>query len=364
MEDTPREPDVVDVEALEPMPETALQLRSVDSIETLGQLTDGDFKEKLAALVRGRDRVELIKRTLMVEDIHYGTIPGTPKPSLWQPGAQLLCMIFGLRATFVQEVEYGDGVTGPGCRVRHLCELHLGDTSGPIVGTGNGSANTWERKHRYRRGGRTCPMCGVEGTIIRAKYGRKGWLCYGRKGGCGAEWDKADPVIVEQQVGDVENEDQADLENTVIKVSEKRAYIGATLRVTASSGTFTQDTEQGDGPEDDGGRLGDPQEPPIEEPRAQGQQAGEPANGPGDALEVEELYQVRPMFPADLDNTISTSQQGRLYNLAYKMGWENAAVDGEITRVLSIRTSEIPAIGDSYEAIVRWFQNNKPPAEA
>ncbi len=351
------------VQALEPLSETGLDGPSFDGVAALGAMPEGEFREKLAQLVAGRDRIELIKRTLMKEGVHFGTIPGTPKPTLYQPGAQLLGMVFGLRATFVQEVEYGDGVNAPDIRCRSLCELHLGDTSGPIVGTGNGAANTWEAKHRWRRGDRACPSCGVEGAIIRAKYGKKGWLCYIKKGGCGAEFLKADPAIMDQVVVDVENPNPHDLENTVIKVAEKRAYVGAMLRTTASSGTFTQEIEPGDGPEDDGGRPGPPEEQaPIEQPRAQGQADGEAPNGPGDVLEVDELHKVCAMFPADLSNTISASQQGRLYNLAGHNGWDNTGVDGRVARELSMRTSEIPAIGGAYEAIVRWFQNNSPPA--
>ena len=349
------------VEALEPLKETGLEGPAFDGVAALGAMPEGEFQEKLAQLSAGVARVELIKTTLMIEGVHFGTIPGTQKPTLYQPGAQLLGMVFGLRATFVQDVEYGDGLSAPDIRCRSLCELHMGDTSGLIVGTGNGAANTWEAKHRWRRGDRACPSCGVEGAIIRAKYGQKGWLCYIKKGGCGTEYPLDDRAIQDQQVGDVENENPHDLENTVIKVAEKRAYVGAMLRTTASSGTFTQEVESGEGPEDDGGRPGPPEEQaPIEQPRAEGQAADEAPNGPGDVLDVPELHLVRTMFPADLSNMISTSQQGRLYNLASKKGWENAAVDAEVGRVLSIRTSEIPSIGNAYEAIVRWFQHHQP----
>lgn len=346
------------VMALEPIQQSALEGASYDGVSALGGMSEAEFAEKLAALVRGRDRVELIKTSLMVENVHFGTIPGTPKPSLWQPGAQLLCMIFGLRASFVQDVEYGDGATAPAVRVRTLCRLHLGDIDGPIVGTGNGAASTWERKHRYRRGDRACPDCGTVGSIIRGKkeYGG-GWVCWKKKDGCGAGFEKNDQRITGQQVGDVENDDQHDLENTVIKVSEKRAYLGATLRVTASSGTFTQDTERGDGPQDDGGRPGPPeQQPPIEQPRASN--GTDPA--PGDGIVIAELFEARAMFPADDSQKVKPSQIGRLRNLAMKAGWTVEGVDEEIAKVLSMHPSEIPAVGDAYEAICRWFNSNPP----
>lgn len=101
-------------------------------------------------------------------------------------------------------------------------------------------------------------------------------------------------------------------------------------------------------------------QPPIEQPRAQGQAKGEAANGPGDIMEFVELWECRTMFPSDRTKTITTNQIGRLRNLAGKAGWTVEAVDDEIARVLSMKASEIPSIGDGYEAIVSWFQNNPP----
>lgn len=111
---------------------------------------------------------------------------------------------------------------------------------------------------------------------------------------------------------------------------------------------------------DDDGAGGAPAQEPIQQPRAQGQAEGEAANGPGDVLEVGELHQVIGMFPANRSKTISPNQIGRLRNLAQKAGWTVEAVDDEIARVLSMRTSEIPSIGDGYEAVVRFFQTHKP----
>ena len=360
MKEQPDTDDVIDVEALEPIKRSSLIGPPVDGVTALAELSEAEFSDKLADLVRGRDRIALIKRTLMVEDVHFGTIPGTPKATLYQPGAQLLCMVFGLRATFEQVVEYGDGTNEPAVRCRTTCSLHLGDTSGPTIATGNGAASTWERKHRYRRGDRACPSCGVLGSIIRGKseFGG-GFVCWKKKDGCGAKFKKNDRAILDQQIGDVENDDQADLENTVIKMAEKRSYIGAVLRGTASSDLFTQDTDHGDGPGDDGGRPGQDEQPPLEQPRAINDgNGGTPAPAPGDGAHVAELHQARAMF-VDGDH-ITTSQQGRLYNLAGKNGWSNEGVDGEIARVLSIETNAIPKLGDSYAAIVAWFQSHAP----
>lgn len=115
-----------------------------------------------------------------------------------------------------------------------------------MAGEGGGAANSWEKKHRYRGSNRTCPSCGCEGTIRRSgfeKDGDKGWYCHRKEGGCGANFHSTDPAITEQQAGQRENPDPWDVENTLLKMANKRAQVDATLRVTATSGLFTQDVE-------------------------------------------------------------------------------------------------------------------------
>jgi hypothetical protein len=115
--------------------------------------------------------------------------------------------------------------------------------TGRIYGEGVGLCSTLESRYRYRYAERTCPRCG-HATIIRgrAEYGG-GFVCYQRKGGCGAKFHAQDPTIINQQVGKIENPDIADTYNTVLKMAKKRALIDATLTATAASDIFTQDLE-------------------------------------------------------------------------------------------------------------------------
>lgn len=248
----------------------------------MAEMPDGEFEQRLATLRKGQDRIRRIKRDLMNEGSHYGTIPGTDKPTLLKPGAEVLCSIYGLRADFEPKVQYGDGVTSPQVRVSMRCELHLGDLAGPVVAVGYGAANSWERKHRYRRGERSCPECGVIGSVIKGKadFGG-GWLCWAKKGGCGAKWPAGAPEIESQVVGDVENPDQHDLENTLVKMAKKRAHIDAALTGTASSDLFTQDLDEQD-------------HPPAEAPKQPPQQA-RPARVP--EIPTEERFD--PDYPSD-----------------------------------------------------------------
>ena len=214
----------------------------------MAMMSEHEFQSRLAALKCGQDRIQAIKRELMQEGVHYGVIPGTKKPTLLKPGAEVLCSIYGLRPDFVPTVQYGDGVTAPSITVLMRCELHLGDTEGPVVAVGYGAANSWEAKHRYRQGQRACPECGQIGAVIKGKeeYGG-GWLCWPKAkqvAGCGAKFLDDDPRILGQACGQVENVDPYDLLNTLVKMGKKRAHLDAALTGTASSDLFTQDLDE------------------------------------------------------------------------------------------------------------------------
>jgi hypothetical protein len=211
----------------------------------LAAMPDEEFEVRLVAMRRGRERITRIHRELMDPETDYGVIPGTKQPTLLKPGAEKLCDFYRLAAEFRPEITYGDGLTVPQIRVVTECRLHLGTLDGPVVNTGHGAANNWERRYRYRRGERACPACGKSGALIkgRAEYGG-GWICYAKKGGCGAKFADDAPEIVDQPVGDVENADPYDLLNTLVKMAEKRAYVDAALRATATSGLYTQDLEE------------------------------------------------------------------------------------------------------------------------
>ena len=182
----------------------------------------------------------------LVEGEDFGTIPGTPKPTLYKPGADKLCELYGLADEYevtqrTEDFERGLFDYEVKCVLVRKPDMLL-------VSTGLGSCNSFESKYRWRDAKRLCPACGKE-AIIKGKeeYGG-GWLCFAKKGGCGAKFPDGDPAIVGQSVGKVQNEDIADIKNTILKMAKKRAKIDATLSATRSSGIFTQDMEDWDIP--------------------------------------------------------------------------------------------------------------------
>lgn len=194
----------------------------------------------LAEVKSNVDFIQQVMREVMKDGEHYGVIPGVKsKPTLLKPGAEKLCTTFRLSPTYkITKTDLPSGHR----EYEIVCTLtHI--PSGQIFGEGVGSCSTLESKYRYREGRRACPECGSEAIIKgKAEYGG-GWLCFQKKGGCGAKFATGDPVIEAQEVGRVENMDPADQYNTVLKMAKKRAHVDAVLTVTAASDIFTQDVE-------------------------------------------------------------------------------------------------------------------------
>lgn len=136
---------------------------------------------------------------LMTKDTDFGTIPGTPKPTLYKSGAEILCAAFNLRAetSIVSKVEdYDTPFFDYTLKVSLYSRRDL-----QLVGDGVGSANTGETRYSRR-------------------------------------WVKGS-----REQRDATRDEIMTLKNTVLKMAEKRAFVDATLRVTGASRIFTQDVE-------------------------------------------------------------------------------------------------------------------------
>lgn len=185
---------------------------------------------------------------MLVEGTDYGAIPGTDKPTLLKPGAEKICAFFGYAPKYDEapssiEDWLGERFNEPLFYYKFTCTLAK---AGEPVGQGVGSCSSWESKYRYRAAKRKCPNCGAEAIIAGKPEWGGGFLCFAKKGGCGAKYTEGDPAITEQRTGLVTNPDFADIINTVLKMAQKRAYIAAVLSATGASQYFTQDIEDMD----------------------------------------------------------------------------------------------------------------------
>lgn len=199
--------------------------------------------------------VQEVMRGVMKEGTHYGTIPGTPKPSLWKPGAEVLCSTFRIAVSYnVEDLSDGDAI-----RYR-VTAVGTHQTSGIVMGSGLGEASSDEEKYKWRKA-----VCDEEFDATpenrkRVKYGKS----------------RGDGFYKVQQV----RTEPADIANTVLKMAAKRAQVAMTLNVTAASDIFTQDIEdlpEGMQPEGEDGAP--PAARTVSQPRPKG------GNGNGHADE-------------------------------------------------------------------------------
>lgn len=155
---------------------TALEVYEAGTIATKSELDVADVVAQV-------QKIQGVMKSVMQENQHYGRIPGTPKPTLFKPGAEKLCLTFRLDPQYevAQSIETDELVTFTvRCQLYHI-------VSGQRIASGMGSCSSKERKYR----------------------GKDTW----------------------------------DIHNTILKMASKRALVAAVLNGTAASDIFTQDIE-------------------------------------------------------------------------------------------------------------------------
>lgn len=203
-------------------------------------------------VVKQRELIKSAMKNAMQDGVHYGKIPGCgDKPSLMQSGAQLLCFLFKVRPEYeVNEVDF----PGEHREYRILCKLYH-TASGMEVGQGVGICSTRETKYRFRNEAKEVtwlqePVPHVYWNLRKKPDDLKRWMQtvfgdrdlsnIGTKKNDAGQW-----FFVEYHGGEgkMENPNIADVFNTVIKIAKKRAFVDASITVTASNDLFTQDLE-------------------------------------------------------------------------------------------------------------------------
>ena len=180
-------------------------------------------------------------KTVMVKGQDYGTVPGIDKPFLWKAGADNI--IAAMRCH--SESRQTDGTINPatGFVIYEHEAVIKRNVSGMVIAQGVGCCTNQETKYRWRDAQRLCPECQAPAIIKgKAEYGG-GWLCWNKRGGCGFKFMDGDPTIEDQPLGRVENPDPLDQTNTIMKMSEKRAVVDATLKLPGVARFFSQDFE-------------------------------------------------------------------------------------------------------------------------
>jgi hypothetical protein len=202
-------------------------------------------------------------KSVMKQDEHYGTIPGTNKPSLLKPGAEKLNLVFRLRPEYqITKTELYNGHR----EYEVVCTLYHIPT-GQSVGQGVGSATTMEGKYRFRGGEKKDtgkPVPKDYWNLKKTDPARAKELI----GGDGFGTAKFEGEWRICELGEkVEHDNPADYYNTVLKMAKKRAHVDAILTATAASDIFTQDTEDMTEVIPGAAEVKKESKPPLQEPQ-------------------------------------------------------------------------------------------------
>ena len=226
----------------------------IDNSKALAEIKTTRGLEMIEAMNEQSETIAILKKYItqnMVKDEDYGMIPGTKSDTLLLPGAEKIAALFRCTPTYTNTHRSEDFKTGL-FTYEWACTF-ISIDNGKIVANGVGSANSYESKWRWRNVARKCPQCGKEAIIKgNPQYAPKnqqgfdegGWLCWKRKDGCGAQFPDKSPAIVGQETGKTQNENLADLVNTVLKISKKRALVDCAAAICRRYGfNFAVDME-------------------------------------------------------------------------------------------------------------------------
>jgi hypothetical protein len=212
-----------------------------DSPGALTQYQPEAVELSVDEIVRKVEKVREVAARVMKEDIHFGTIPGTQKPTLYKPGAEILGLTFMMSPKYEGERNPIDLASGHREYIIRCDMYHK--VTGRFLGSGVGSCSTMESKYRFRQGpveptGKQVPS---EYWDYRKSDPKKAQELIGGKGFSTKKIDGKWQICRAGEV--VENPNISDTYNTVLKIGAKRAYIDATLKATAASEVYTQDQE-------------------------------------------------------------------------------------------------------------------------
>lgn len=179
---------------------------------------DRGFRQAADVIARTK-LVREVMETVMKNGMHYGTIPGTQKPTLYQPGCDVLAVAFRIapKLALVEDLSTSDAV-----RYRVTVAGHHQGTN-ELLAEGIGECSSDEEKYRWRR-----PVCDEEFADTPEDRRREKWA----KGSGGKPYKQ-------KQI----RTSPADVANTVLKMATKRAKVAMILNATAATDVFAQDLE-------------------------------------------------------------------------------------------------------------------------
>jgi len=160
-------------------------------------------------------------RAVLVSGTDYGTIPGMgDKPSLFKPGAEKLIQWFGFGFETVRdEIERDREGTRLGVTYKCTVYKQLADGRKVTVATCEGYAGYDEDKF----------YTPLEAARAKAEAAERRWASKDNRAPNPKKWETASEYRAPW--------------NSVLKMAQKRALVGAAIDATAAAGLFTQDLE-------------------------------------------------------------------------------------------------------------------------
>ena len=283
-----------------------------------------------ASIEELKEQVKTIQQCmkgLMKADTHFGKLPGCgDKMVLLKPGAELILTLFHISAEpQIERVSDGFDVT---YRVT-VIGRHI--PTGNIVGYGVGEASTSEKKYKWRAAT------------------------------CHEEWEETPETrrqiaYTKYRDGNVQKTEQvrqnpADICNTVLKMSKKRAIVDLCLTATACSDIFVQDLDDPDFPQE-------PQQPPPYSANSRFKPPQRTAPAQNAAPQQQRPANAAPAYNNGGGN-ISEAQCNRLFAIANKVGLSKDEIGFIVFQYAHVnRADQIPR--DLYEATVAAIQAAVP----
>ena len=176
--------------------------------------------QSVSEIKEGVAAIQKVMKSVMIKDIHYGTVPGCgDKFILLKSGAEKIMATFRIAPKF----QIVDLSTNDECRYRIIATA-LYAPNGNFLGEGVGECSSSEEKFKWR-----ASVCDEEFEDTPESRRRVKW----KKGYNGK------PSFSVKQI----REEHTDKANTVLKIAKKRACIDMVLTVTAASDIFSQDME-------------------------------------------------------------------------------------------------------------------------
>jgi hypothetical protein len=215
-------------------------------------------------------------KSILKMDLDYGVIPGTPKPSLYKPGAEKLRLVYGLSSEH-DCIEKVVDLDRPYIDYTYRCTIK--SRQGQILAQCDGSCNSMEPKFGFTWKTVDKLPHGVDASKLASKLSRKKITEYdfainksettGPFARSQAYWNKwklaiksgiaskhvvyrsgkeLDEWVMEETVTlyRIPNPNVVSMKNTIMKMAQKRAFVGAILLATGASEFYTQDIEDMD----------------------------------------------------------------------------------------------------------------------